>query len=423
MSVREALASGLPADADAPRPPVRVAMIGVSIDDPCGVRDHAVLLARALAREGVSSSSHWLSRDAATLAGGRAELAAWTTRLASELEQARPDALLLHYSVFAFSHRGVPLFVGPILAALRARDAPLVCVMHELAYPWRLGGVRGKVWAATQRVALIAVIRDSASLVVTAEARARWLRSRRWLPRRPVLTAPVFSNLPQAIAVEGATGPATPTPHDDVGAASGATAPKATLGLFGYVHEGVARETVLDALRLLHGRGSGVALLLLGAPGSGGPTGAAWIDAARARGVAELVGFSGRLPAQELADSLARCDVLLFTERGGPTSRKTTLAASLASGRPVVALDGASTWRELASARGAVIVAPDPHALADTIVGLLADGATRARQGERGRAFAARTMSAEHSAQVVAQAIDRAIAARIAASNCSARRA
>lgn len=368
---------------------LRVAAIGASTDDPCGVRDHAALLSQALDADGVQSSLHWLSREASSLGAARAELAAWARRLSVELEAERPDALLLHYSVFAFSHRGVPLLGGPVLAALRRQPAPLVCVMHEFAYPWRLGGLRGKVWAATQRVALASLVRASAALLVTAEPRARWLRGRLWLARRPVLLAPVFSNLPLATA--------------------GATVAPATLGLFGYAHEGVAVETVLDALAGLRARGSDASLLLLGAPGRDTPAGARWLGAARTRGVAEQVSFSGRLPAQELADALARCEALLFAERGGPTSRKTTLAASLASGRPVVALDGHSTWGELAGARAALIVAPEPAALADAIGRLLTDARLRADQGERGRAFAARTMSVEHSAQVVEQAISGAL--------------
>jgi glycosyltransferase involved in cell wall biosynthesis len=409
--VGEAVTADPAANARAPRAPLRVAAVGVSIDDPCGVRDHAQLLARALAADGVSSTSHWLSREATTLGAARAELAEWSERLAVELDQARPDALLLHYSVFAFSHRGVPLFVGPVLAAMRQRRAPIVCVMHEFAYPWRLGGARGKVWAATQRVALAAVMRAAASIVVTADARARWLRGRPWLPRRPVLVAPVFSNLPQTVG-----GSAGPDPQGHAAGASRATdaapaarAASATIGLFGYAHEGVAVETVLDALCRLREGGRDVTLVLLGAPGNGSPAAYAWSRAARARGVAELIGFSGTLPAHELAAALTRCDVLLFAERGGPTSRKTTLAASLASGRPVVALDGHSTWSALAEADAALVVAPQPQALAEAVARLLADPTMRARQGERGGAFASLQMSAAHSARVVERAIARAL--------------
>ncbi len=408
-STREAVAAGAIRPATWLPTSTRVAAIGISIGDPCGVHDHAVLLARALDADGVSISSHWLRREAESARGARAEVTAWAARLPAELEAARADAVLLHYSVFAFSHRGVPLLVGPVLAALRARGLPLVSVLHEFAYPWRLGGVRGKVWAASQRVALAAVMRDAAAVVVTAESRLLWLRGRAWLPRRPVLLAPVFSNLPPAPAVRTDRPDAAPAAPRELADAGPAPASTATLGLFGYAHEGVAVETVLDALRRLREDGADVALVLLGAPGGDSEAAAAWRQAARARGVEGLLGFSGTLPARQLADLLARCDVLLFAERGGPTSRKTTLAASLASGRPVVALDGHSTWHELASARAARIVAADSSSLAQAIARLLGDGAARERQGRAGRDFAARTMSVEHSAHVVEEALARAL--------------
>jgi glycosyltransferase involved in cell wall biosynthesis len=365
---------------------VRVGVVGDSIGQPCGVHDHATLLAGALELRGMSCSLHWLSRSGGSLRASGAELRAWTRTLADELSRARADALLLHYSVFALSHRGVPLFVRPLLSALRESRLPLVTFMHEYAYPWRLGGPRGVAWAATQRVALIDAMRASSAVVVSADPRASWLRSRRWLPDRPVSVAPVFSNLPPAGADAGPV-----VAHQ--------------LGLFGYAHEGVDAETVLDALALLREWGSPCRIVLLGAPGRDSSAGARWQDAAARRGLTGALSFSGLLPAQELSDRLAGCAVLLFAERGGPTSRKTTLAASLSSGRPVVALDGHSSWTELVRSRAALLVRPDASSLASAVAGLLADEAARERQGELGRAFAGAQMSVERSAEVVARAL------------------
>jgi glycosyltransferase involved in cell wall biosynthesis len=369
-------------------PDIRVAVLGVSIDDPCGVRDHAALLAEALGKQGISCSLHWLSRSGGSPSAERAEVRDWAHATVRELRQRPPQALLLHYSVFAFSHRGVPLLLRPLLTALRTLQLPLVGFMHELAYPWHLGGPRGKVWAATQRAALRSLVHDCAGLVVTAEARAEWLRTRVWLPSRPIAVAPVFPNLPAADHSQGVE--------------------PGKLGLFGYAHEGVARTAVLDALKLSRERHGEALLALLGAPGSSSPAGEAWRKAAAERGLSDVLSFSERLPAQQLADTLASCELLLFAERGGPTSRKTTLAAALASGRPLIALDGPNSWGELLAARAVLATGPDGPALAEAIVGLLADEDARARQGERGRAFAERTMSVEHSASVVAGAIARA---------------
>jgi glycosyltransferase involved in cell wall biosynthesis len=385
-----------PVAAGSQRPAARVGVVGMSIDDPCGVRDHAQRLADGLTGDALACSLHWLSRSHGSLAGERREVRAWAARLDGELEREHADAVLLHYSVFAFSHRGVPLLARPILAALRRSQLPLVTFMHEYAYPWRLGGARGKVWAATQRVVLREVVRSSSVLVVSADARAGWLRSRAWLPDRPIAVAPVFSNLPAAAAQPAPAG------------ASG----RATLGLFGYGHEGVDVATVLDALAEVRARAGEVRLSLLGAPGEPSPAASRWRREAGRRGLGEAIEFSGRLPSQELADALAASDVLLFAERGGPTSRKTTLAASLASGRPVVALDGPDSWPQLAGAGGAVIVAPWSRALADAIVVLLEDRAASERQGQLGRSFAERAMSVESSVQVLGAALRAAIDGR-----------
>ncbi|MEA2225278.1 MAG: hypothetical protein QOE67_560, partial [Solirubrobacteraceae bacterium] len=91
------------------------------------------------------------------------------------------------------------------------------------------------------------------------------------------------------------------------------------------------------------------------------------------------------------------------------TSRKTTLAASLASGRPVVALDGRHTWRELTDRDAALVVAPSADALADAMSDLLRDEDRRERLGARGRLFASEAMSVERAALAVAQVLEQVV--------------
>src|SRR5882757_3591485 len=86
----------------------RIGVVGSSIDDPCGVRDHAVLLADALSADGLSCSLHWLWRTQGSIGRASADVRTWTDARAGQLERERADAVLLHYSVFALSHRGVP---------------------------------------------------------------------------------------------------------------------------------------------------------------------------------------------------------------------------------------------------------------------------------------------------------------------------
>jgi glycosyltransferase involved in cell wall biosynthesis len=367
------------------RRPVRLATLGISTTPTCGVRDHAALLADGLRRENVTSSMHWLQREQHGLGASRAGISRWTRGLAAELAPQRPQAILLHYSVFSYSHRGLPLFVHPTLAALRELELPIVSFLHEFAYPWRAADARGAAWALSQRALLIELMRTSAAAVATIEERAGWLTSRAWLPSRPVAFAPVFSTLP------------APRPEAALQRRG------SSVGLFGYSYEGAAMSLVLDALRLAHDRGSPVTLMLLGAPGRDSPAGGAWREAARARGLEEALAFSGRLSAQDLSDALTACALLLFADGPGPTSRKTTLAASLASGSPVIAVDGPRSWPELLQAGAAEVVPATPEALAAAIGALLADPPRREALAARGRDFAAGSMGVERSATVLAE--------------------
>jgi glycosyltransferase involved in cell wall biosynthesis len=363
----------------------RTASLGISTTAICGVRDHGALLAAALEGEGCRCSTHWLDRRSGTLNEARAQVGAWTQALPAELAEARAEAALLHYSVFTYSYRGLPLFAHPVLAAVRRAGLPLVTLLHEFVYPWRRDGVRGAAWALSQRALLIDVVRASDALVTTTDFQAEWLASRRWLAKRPLAVAPVFSNLPA---------PAVQQQRERSDAAS--------IGLFGYAY---GRETVglvTAALRALQDRGVEAQLHLLGAPGAASPAGEAWLASARESGLVRAPSFSGLLAAQELSDALAACELLLFVDPLGPNSRKTTLAASLASGRPLLALDGARRWGELADARAAELVPRSPQALAGALGGLLVDAQARERLAAHGRQFAEQRMSAPRAAHTIA---------------------
>jgi glycosyltransferase involved in cell wall biosynthesis len=173
------------------------------------------------------------------------------------------------------------------------------------------------------------------------------------------------------------------------------------LGLFGYAYEGVARELVLDTLAQLRAAGADARLLLLGAPGPGSAHGLAWRAAAERRGLSRALAFSDVLPAQELADAIAGCAVLLCAAAQGPTPTRGTLAASLASGRPVVAIDGPRTWSELIQSEAALLVAPTAAALAGALARVLADEPGREALGARGRAFYEQRMALELSAELI----------------------
>jgi glycosyltransferase involved in cell wall biosynthesis len=365
---------------------LRLGLVGMSVSPTCGVRAHTGLLTDGLAAQGVACSTHWLERDErCSLRAARADVRAWARRLPGQLREQRAEAVLLQYSIFAYSHRGLPLFVEPTLAALRGTRLPLLAFMHELAFPWSLRGWRGRAWALSQRVALVDALRSCAGAVVTTDQRADWLLTRRWLPRRPVRMAPVFSNLP----------PPRPSPHRE--------RERPRLGLFGYAsYHPRSIALVLDAVAGLRDLGTEVELALLGAPGSGSPVAEAWLEGAAARGLQGALRFDGPLATQLLSDELAACDALVFADRPGPSSRKGTLAGSLASGRPVIATDGPQAWDELARSDALCLVPARADALADALARLLGEPDRLDDLGARGRAFAEQRMGVAYSAEVVA---------------------
>ncbi len=362
--------------------PLEIAVVGMAVRATSGMRDHATLLAGALEQQGVSCSLHWLTRSSRTLAGERAEVAGWARALGAELAATKPDAVLLHYASFAYAHRGVPIHLRPTLAAVRRARAPLLAFMHELTYPWSRHDARANAWALTQRIALRSLMRASAAAVVTMERRERWIASRRWLPRRALAVAPVFSNLP----------PPRPAgaPHPGL------------LGLFGFAYEGIELELVLDAIELLRQSQLQTRLVLLGSPGEDSDHGRQWREAADRRGLGGQLSFSGLLGAQELSDALAGCELLLSAAWQGPTSSRGSLAASLASGRPLVAIDGPRAWEALRREGAARLVAPGAHELAGAVRELLEDPAAGDALGTCGQEFYERRMSLARSAELTA---------------------
>lgn len=367
-----------------------VLVIGVSEGPVCGVRDHGKRLSEALQGRGFTVVVSWWERTSGRrLRGALREARQWSSELNQSVRDLEPKAVLVHYSVFAFSHRGIPLLAVPVFRSLGGgnADVPIVTFLHEFAYPWGRRGWRGTAWAVTQRLVLWFVVARSSTLIVTTPQRADWISSRRWLPRRRVAVAPVFSNLPPE------------RPHHK----STPIGPR--IGLFGYGHEAVALPTLLEALLTLRQTTPEARLLLLGAPGADSPSGRHVRALARQCGLEDALDFTGVLPAQALSDALADCDVLLFADAEGPSSRKTTLAASLASGRPVVALDGPNTWDALVRERAIALVEPTSLALAEAVRKLLADLSAANALGNRGRVFADRHMSLDQAATIVLAAL------------------
>lgn len=382
---------------------MRIAVVGVSDTAVCGVRDHASVLGGALVRQGHEVHDLWIDRSPQTPPPAPVwRLGGW---LGAGLDRVRPDVVVWHYSVFAHSYRGLPTVAVLVADALRRTAAPVVAVLHEYAFPWNRNGLRGKAWAASQRAALPLVVGAANALVITVDDRATWLASRRWIPRRPVTVLPVFSNFPVCSDL--------PVIYDRPGEAlTGRAAPAVKIGVLSY---GTAdRPDLVTAAvgRLRQARPSiAFELVLLGGPGPDAPQSARWLAPA-SFGPAAAPLFTGVIAPEELAVAIGGCQILVFVDGAGPSSRKTTLAAGLASGRPVVALDGPESWSALVQAGGVELVQPHPGRIAEALVGLVDDGARRARLGAKGHRFYKEHQDVELIAGSVEALLDQVVGAR-----------
>jgi len=334
---------------------VKLLLTGASTDRVCGTRDYATTLAEPLRRIGADVRFLWWDRATRTLDS-------WTADLRDAVADA--DVTLWQYSCFTYTKRGLPTLVPRVLRALTQDGVPLVTVFHELVFPWGVNGVRGAVHAATHRFALHPIVRASAGLVVTTEERREWVESRRWLPHRPTTFLPVVSNIAGTTPAER---------NDD----------ELRVGVFGFRRLQLPVQLIVDSVA----RVPRAHLVLVGAPGPNTPEAETWRKAAAAAGAPELVSFTGVLDPEPLASELAAVDLVLFPDPIGPTTRRGTLAAALAHGKPVVALDGPQTWDRFLREHALTVVPPEIDALAEAMRRLAADPRARAEQGRRARAF------------------------------------
>lgn len=359
----------------------RLVMAGVSSTAICGVRDHAQVLAAALREQGASVSLRWWERDRLW---GPTETTRrfgdFVAELEGSIEEDRPASILYHYTAFAHSWRGIPILVPVLHRALTRSGAAVTLFLHEFAFPWRGLGLRGLAFASSQRAALVPLVAGANRLVATTEDRAQWLRSRPWLPRREITSAPVASNLP------GATGPSS----------TGHVSPR--IGVFSFADTALRRDLIIEAVGLLSRRGLDPRLVLIGAPGRDSDQGRGWQELATRGGCLEATCFTGILDRPALARAVAGVDIIVHADRAGPTSRKTSLAAALALARPVVAVDGPLCWGELVDSQAVVLVAPTGGAVAGAVERLAMDPEQRRDQGRRGLAFYERAMSPQVTA-------------------------
>lgn len=349
------------------RPPaaVSVAVVGSSTGEVCGVRDYASTLVCHLASSDFDISLIW--------AGFSTDTSVEQLSLRKVAYQAsRADVIIVNYSVFAMAWRGLPLRVPALAWRLWRSRSAVILVAHEMAYPWRRRGWRGFVHSLTQRCALVPLVLVSQTVVVTTEQRCDWLRTRWWLPRRPIYFIPVFSNLR--------------APHRSLPRRS-----SRLVGVFGYGHECSHRELVVHAVSSVARIIDGVELVLVGSPGQESAQGRAWQTTAMA---AECpYRFTGVIAASAVEKAISDLSVYVSVDDAGPTSRKGSLAAALSHGIPVVAIDGPECWWDLVSSGAVLLVSPELSAVEKALVAVLTDRDLQCTLALAGRQFYESNMS------------------------------
>lgn len=355
-----------------------ILLTGVVPAGPSGVRDYGDLLARELQRSGVSAHVRWATNDARS----RSATAAARHLFAIARHTDRRTTVVWNYAPGTSGHRGLPGASVLLGVLLRFRGVPVIVVLHELAEPWRRQPVSTKIRSLAAVLALVPVLLGSGTWVVTTVHRARRLAPLGRLLRRDISFVPVFSNLGER-----------PVRSD-------ADATRFLIGVLDHGAVFARPDVVVRALAEL--RTSGPArLVLIGAPGPGSPKAAIWHDLASTVGVDDAVEHSGVLPLDELAGRLGQTDVVVLPNAQGPASRKGTLAAALAHGRPTVSLDGPMRWDRLVDAGAVVVVPPEAGALASALRLLREEPSERARLGAAGARFYQAEMSVGGAATAV----------------------
>lgn len=353
-----------------------VIVVGMSSNKVCGVRGYAEVTAGALAATGAPVCTVWFTFEPA--AGPFATLRRFGRFLRSfrRMLDRRPGAsLLVHYSVFAYGWRGVPVLAWPLTLVLVFSRRPTVIVMHEFALRFRAIFSRASLLATLHRLTLPALVGASDAVVVLTDARGRWFMRRNWIPSKPVLMVPATSPLPEC--------PRRPDRSDEDGF---------SIGVFGYAHEGSRPDLVLRALAHLRQAGLACELVLIGQPGAASSAGRAWVQTARDSGEPRP-SFTGSLSKGDIVSALQARTLIVSPYETGPESRKTTIASTLAAGAPLVALDGPDRWNAL-SVAGAVQLAPAAALeLAAVLASLIRDDEGRRSLGVRGRSFYEANMS------------------------------
>jgi 1,2-diacylglycerol 3-alpha-glucosyltransferase len=247
-------------------------------------------------------------------------------------------------------HANSPFTSGLMARAVARRTgSPLVFTHHTRFADY--GHYLGPLAPATGRATdawLAAWWAGCAAVVAPSEALAADIRAALGTRRVPVVRA-----IPTGIDVAAIGGLAEGHPRRLAGWRPGEDIVVVSLGR---IAPEKSVDTLVDAFAVAARRRPRLRLLLVG----GGPADADVAARAAAAGLSERVHVTGRLPREEALSLVKACDIFLFASR--TETQGLVLAESLATGVPVVAVDGPGVDETVRAGIDGLIVPADPAA-------------------------------------------------------------
>jgi polysaccharide biosynthesis protein PslF len=274
--------------------------------------------------------------------GGEISVGAWDwaggDRLLAALEKGPADAVVLHYTDWIYDHPMVT-FLPRLLENLSPR--PRFVTLFHNHIPGPIEGWLKKRASVYRHGSLLS---RSDRVVVLAD----WHRERLGRLDKSVVTRtetlPVFSFLER-----------TRRSRAECRKALGLDPDSFWISFYGYVYADKDLETLFRAVSFLRGQGTEARVLLVG----GAPRGRErfdreWRMTAERLGVSPYVHALGRHDGLGEAPSLAltASDVCVLPYKGGASTRRSSLAAALAHGLPVLSTLGPETPHELVDREG-----------------------------------------------------------------------
>ncbi|HEY2461308.1 MAG TPA: glycosyltransferase [Candidatus Acidoferrum sp.] len=292
----------------------------------------------------------------------------WPLALAELAEKARgwrEQWIFLQYTALAWSTRGFPLRFLSTLRVLRAANARIAVVYHDVE-PY--GGRR--VIDILRRQTQVHIMRRAVRMTDLAIFTVP-IEKLSWGPaeRKNNIFIPVSANLPIEASTFG---------RDEERADS--TQAVSVFGITGGQEGAEESATIANAIRFaINKTGRGLRLVVLGRNSE-----SAEANLKNAlRDLPVQVQVFGVLSAEEVVRALRCSDVLLFV-RGPISSRRSSAIAGIACGLPVIAMTGSETAAPITEAGTVLLDRADQFG--EALSRVLTDDAYRASLAERSRA-------------------------------------